>query len=271
MSDQIHIASVVAYNKMKNKNKLLLGMIFLMVIIPMALAQQQFLGVFKQGSDVNLIQICDNSTYSNITRVIYPSSQFAIDSQIEMIKTGDNYVYIFNLTQKIGSYLVYGHCDESGVDHSWSYNFEVTNSGTILSLGQIFVYSLFLILCLVVVYFSARLIFNNPLANDSSINAKLYEIKKKNEFLYYVSVLKSKMWIVGLFGIYLSLLLFLVLANQLVYNLGFSDLNEILKNIVIVMSWGLIPFGVFWIGYTIIVFYKTTERIMRYQFGGARE
>jgi hypothetical protein len=66
-------------------------------------------------------------------------------------------------------------------------------------------------------------------------------------------------------------LLFVSLFNQLVYNLGFMDLDTILSNVVIVMSWGLIPFVIFWIGYLIITVYKTTEKVMRHQFGGIRE
>ena len=259
-------------HKMKlNKIQLsLLLFISIMIIMSFSSASVSTLGTFKQGSCINLIQTCGSCTYNNITSIFTPNSTvISIDSS--MIQNGTTFNYIFCNTTELGEYQVNGIGDLNGVNTIWNYNFEITPNGFTLSLGQIFVYSLFLILCLALVFLSSKLISNSPPSKDPLINSKLYEMKKRNEFLYYVSVLKSKMWIAGLFGIYLSMLLFLVLSNQLVYNLGFSDLNEILKNIVIIATWGLIPFGVFWIGYTIIVFYKTTERIMRYQFGGNRE
>ena len=73
----------------------------------------QTLGTFQINNDVNLIQGCDNSTYSNITRVTYPNSSFAIDAETPMNVTsgGDNYNYTFSDTSVIGQYIVYGHCD----------------------------------------------------------------------------------------------------------------------------------------------------------------
>ena len=54
-------------------------------------------------------------------------------------------------------------------------------------------------------------------------------MKKRHEFLYYISILKKKFWIIGVFGVYLSLLIFTALLDQLIYNLGLNDLHNVAK------------------------------------------
>ena len=63
-------------------------MLFLSIGNVMAL---ETLGTFQLDNDVNLIQGCDNSTYSNITRILYPDSTFALDTEVIMTRSGDNY------------------------------------------------------------------------------------------------------------------------------------------------------------------------------------
>lgn len=118
--------------------------IIALMILPMVTAEVQTLGTYKKGSLVNLIQSCDNSTYSNITRLIYPNSSFAINSQTTMTKSGDNYNYTFSNNNDLGEYLVYGICDENGIQTSWSYNYFITTTGKKVSLSNIIIVIVFL-------------------------------------------------------------------------------------------------------------------------------
>ena len=132
----------------KQFNIILIAMIFLMVIIPMASAQTS-LGTFAQNLSVSLIQTCDNSTYSNITRILFPNSTFIINSQTNMTKAGDNYNYIlgYNWTQDTGNYLVYGVCDENDAYTSWQYDFTITPNGEEATIGTaVFYIGIFLVL-----------------------------------------------------------------------------------------------------------------------------
>lgn len=249
--------------------KLLLVFIFGMLLISLTSATniiQQNTPTVKQGQPFLLEQFCSNSTYANISSI--KTSSINLLGETNMIElSNDYYQYSFTNTTILGFYSAIYHCDENGVDIGGKTDFEVTNSGKTFSLGEILVYVLFLILCIGGLYYSSILLKSNAINKDPMFDLKMYEMKKRNEFSYFLTVMKSKLYIVGSFGIYLFLLLFVVLLNQLVYNLGFMDLNEILINIVLILSWGLIPFTLFWGIYLIIVFYKTTERIMRYQFG----
>jgi hypothetical protein len=171
-----------------------------------------------------------------------------------------------NFTQS-GQYAYVFQCNNSVIGGFYANSFQITPTGQEFTMVWMYGYIFFLLLCCVLVFFSFRLCINNSIAKDSMEKADMYKMKKRNEFLYYMALLKKKLWIVGVFGIYLSILLFMAILNQMVYNLGLSDLNTILINLVVVMSWGLIPFTIFWIVYLIIVFWKSTTEIMRYQFG----
>jgi len=122
-----------------------------------AQSQVQTLGTFKQGESINLIQNCLNSSYSNISRVVYPNGSFAINTQTEMIKDGDDYSYVFSNTNNSGQYLVYGVCDEGGIKVNWVYDFAITDSGSIANttsaiiyLGLLFILIIFLIVSVVI-------------------------------------------------------------------------------------------------------------------------
>lgn len=87
------------------------------------------LGTFKKDSSVILTQNCVNSTYSNLSKVIYPNSTFAINTQTIMTKNVNEYNYTFSSTRSTGKYLISGQCNEALTDTSWTYHFLITESG----------------------------------------------------------------------------------------------------------------------------------------------
>lgn len=112
---------------------------FLCIILSLAflplISASQSLGTFKQNSNVILLQACTNSTYSNLTTLTAPNSEKVISGNYSMTKSGDNYNYTFTSTFQIGTYLVYGNCDENGEYTVWQYDFTITPSGYSESLG----------------------------------------------------------------------------------------------------------------------------------------
>lgn len=119
--------------------KLLVLLIFGILLLNIASAEVQTLGVFKQRETINLIQTCDNSTYSNVTRVTYPNGNFVINEHTKMTKVGSNYNYSLLTTEQLGQYIVYGECDENGVITTWVYDFDITPSGEGESLIGLFI------------------------------------------------------------------------------------------------------------------------------------
>ena len=104
----------------------IIGVIF---FVALASAEVQHLGVFKQYDCVNLIQICGNCTYNNITSVMYPNASQALTIQKVMTKSVTEYNYTFCSTKQLGSYIVNGFGDENGIISVWSYDFEITSTG----------------------------------------------------------------------------------------------------------------------------------------------
>jgi len=125
-------------------------MILAIFLITLVSAEVQSLGTFKQNSAVNLVQSCGNSTYSNVTQVLYPDAAFALNGNYAMTKSGNNYNYTFTSTHKTGQYIVYGNCDENTVNTPWVYDFNVTPSGDSNSLIGFFFLVIILVYGLVV-------------------------------------------------------------------------------------------------------------------------
>lgn len=255
----------------KKEGKLILAFIILLVLLEFVSASDvQTLGKVKINDSILLKQNCVNVTYVNITSISVVGIQNA-----EMIPKQQNMTLVYNGYQTLlfsnntllGQYIVTGTCDENGDVKSWSYDYEVTPTGTIISSVQIVIYIFFLLICITITIFSSLLFHKNRMSKDTMDGKEMYELKKRNEVKFYGQLMKKKMWIVGLFGIYLSLLLFIAILGQLLYNIGLQDLFNITFNFVYIMAWGAIPFSIFWIAWLIISFWTSTVEIMRYQFG----
>lgn len=124
--------------------------IFLFVFILLmscASAEQQTLGTFKQNDSLNLIQNCINSTYANVSRIVYPDSTLIINEQLIMEKNGDDYNLTFLNTTKLGNYVVYGLCDENGIKTNWVYDFKITKNGeeNVGDNFNLFIYIIFIV------------------------------------------------------------------------------------------------------------------------------
>ena len=115
-------------------NKIFLAMLFAIMLVGVASAAEQSLGTFKQGDCVNLVQICSNCTFNNITSLLYPNSSSTLKDVI-MTKSGTEYNYTFCSASIIGTYVVNGLGDLDGEDTVWSYTFDITPSGFIDTLG----------------------------------------------------------------------------------------------------------------------------------------
>ena len=73
-----------------------------------------------------------------------------------MTKRGNeyNYTLISNYTGVLGSYVVNGFCTNGSDDIVWAYDFEVTPSGTDLSIAQGIIYIIFLVIAFFIFWIS---------------------------------------------------------------------------------------------------------------------
>jgi ATP-dependent Zn protease len=140
---------------MKKKDrlcKILLTLTISIILISIVIAEQDSLGTFTQNQDVNLLQICGTCTYNNISSIVLPNSTRLILDAL-MTKRGGEYNYTFFQTDLIGAYSVNGIGDLDGTDTAWSYDFEITTTGGILTTANVLFYlgSLFFLFILFIV------------------------------------------------------------------------------------------------------------------------
>ena len=137
--------------------------IVLLLLMPFAVAEIQTLGTFKQGQTIQLIQICDNCTYNNISSVLYPNGTTAL-SNVNMSRSGTSYVYNFNLTDAVGQYIINGFGDLNGVITVWNYNLYVTPMGVESTTAQSIVLAVVFVgilsFALLFFYIGNRLLYN---------------------------------------------------------------------------------------------------------------
>lgn len=108
--------------------KLILILFVVIFLISVTSAEVQTLGTFKQNECANLVQTCDNCTFVNITRVLYPNSTIAV-SNVEMTKDGTYYNYTFCLTNDTGKYTYTSFGDLDGENTVGNVNFDITPQG----------------------------------------------------------------------------------------------------------------------------------------------
>jgi hypothetical protein len=115
-------------------------------LISLVSANQQTLGVFKQGDCVELLQLCSSCSYVNILSVTYPNTSSGVINSA-MTKNGGRYNYTFCDTWLLGNYIVNGIGDVDATDTVFAYDFEITPSGNAGTSSNI---ALFLIAILLV-------------------------------------------------------------------------------------------------------------------------
>ena len=109
-------------------NKLILIGFFILVLCSFGFASDTFLGIFKTGEPINLVQTCANCTFVNITSIINPASTLIIN---DVAMTKNDFTYNYTLSQQAltGTYQACGVGDLDGTNTIWCYSFDITESG----------------------------------------------------------------------------------------------------------------------------------------------
>lgn len=138
----------------------LLCVVLITVVVAQTTPVAKF-GTFKQGTDIDLIQSCSNSSSlcdgCNISTVQYPNSTTLISDKAMTKRSGDfNHTLLGeNETRTVGDYLVSGFCFTGSETEVWIYDFTITFSGEELStagglvsiiflIGSLFIFSIVL-------------------------------------------------------------------------------------------------------------------------------
>lgn len=182
--------------------KIMLFILVAFLLISFTSAQQDSLGVFTKGTDINLIQVCSSCTYNNITTIKTANGTlFTFNEVMDKDGTFFNWTLILNYTDSSGEYKINGIGDLDGVATIWTYSIIVTYKGDVLSSSQSILYiGLFVIMLFVffmVIFFIGKL----PESNTKDEEGRLLSIS----YLKYVrSILWFVEWMIFIAMIYLS-------------------------------------------------------------------
>lgn len=94
-------------------------------------------GIYTQDDNITLLQTCDNCTYINITTIVL-GNKTTIEFNEVMTKVGSVYNWTLNsnYTSSLGTYVINGLGDDDGEETIWTYNVEVTPSGSETTTGN---------------------------------------------------------------------------------------------------------------------------------------
>lgn len=127
--------------------KLILLMLGILLVSSFISAQEVNFGTGKIDECIDLIQLCADCTYNNVTSIIYPNKT-VINLDEPMSQTGTQFNYTFCNTSGLGEYLVNGVGDLEGIDTVWVYPFTITPTGNEQTTSQGIGSAMFLFLML---------------------------------------------------------------------------------------------------------------------------
>ncbi len=143
---------VIVGVKMKRTISFLTLMIFLLLSVT---ALDDF-GVYKNGENVRITQVCSDATYINLTSISYPNSSTA-RSNVAMTLNGGDYYFDFNDTSLNGRYDVRGISD--GCEGEFATYFIITPNGELISTPKVSFYIFGIILLMIMFILSLMGIF----------------------------------------------------------------------------------------------------------------
>jgi len=88
------------------KKLILIMLIVSLCLVGTVTSAQADLGTYKKGECIELIQLCADCSYNNVTSIIYPNTTRVI-YDTPMTKRGSEFNYSFCNTNLTGEYLLW--------------------------------------------------------------------------------------------------------------------------------------------------------------------
>lgn len=221
--------------------------IFCLFFIPLTSAEVQTLGTFPTEYPINLIQICQNCTYNNITSVIFPNGSVLL-SNVAMTKLGTYYNYTIaqGRASASGRYVVNGFGDLNGQNTVWSYDFFINAVGQELDSSKAILYSVIFVIAIILFFIFIVLGVSLPYKNESD---------QMTGYIVAVSSIKY-VKILAWFFAYLSLLTIIYFGQQISH--AYLDLPLLSNSLNVVFYFMVI--GIF-VGFPLTVYFMIANGI----------
>lgn len=225
--------------------KIILTLVMSIFLISLVSGAISNLGTFEDGECIDLPQTCDDCSYNNITKILFPNNSLALEN-VQMDKDDTFYNYTFCNTESIGFYKVNGFGDPSGVKTTWNYVFEVTQTGQSFNSGQSLTGAAVMFGSLIVAFFFMFLGFK--LGQEDTLIPVAFLLVALSVALVIYSLFTA-------FG----------LSSDIVQ---YTSLSELTETIFITILWTVVGIFVLFIALMLISFIKELGRIVdRKRFG----
>ncbi len=119
----------------------------LILLLPVVFSSIERLGTFKINDPIELVQICANCTFVNISSITAPNSSIIL-TDVEMTKSGVRFNYTLTPQQSLGDYQVCGHGDLDGENTVWCFSFDITTAGFKPTTAQGLIYVISLLMAI---------------------------------------------------------------------------------------------------------------------------
>lgn len=217
----------------------------MMAMVLISFANAESLGLFKQGDTVNLIQGCTNSTYSNISKIYYPNNTIALNQNTVMPGSNGFYSYSFNNTFALGTYLVYGYCDEESLNTQWTYTFDISKNGFTLGISEAIGYGMLILIILLIVIISTIITIKLPYRNqtDAQTSATMVSYLKYVKLMMILITHAFMVWLlnilIALSDNYLNLTVYYGFVSFM-FNMLMDLAKPLFYFIIVLAGWNLI-------------------------------
>ncbi len=204
---------------------LTLCFLILIVFINPVMAQTQTLGGidgYSPGEEINLIQICTNCTFVNITTIrLGNDSLLAVNSAMTKDGTFYNHTLAPGFTTPIGDYIVNWVADPNSVEDTGSYNFHVRKAGVFLTSAESFLYIMLLIVTFIASFFFLYFGFILPYTSEVNPEGSITRLVPP-KYLKLLSIwigYGSLMWFMSILSLISNSFISIDAANTLISNL----------------------------------------------------
>lgn len=203
---------------------LLLGSLTLGLVNATTTSTIQTLGTFRMDDCITLIQTCDNCSYVNITKILYPNTSIA-GTNIGMSKSGTIFNSTFCDTHTTGWYIINTVGDLDGSPVASSYNLQVTKSGEDFSVAKSIMYIFMLILSyflfITCIISFVKIDWKDPKDYEGRI-VSVNDFKFMKVIMFFVSYLMLIFAFFVTYGVLNSFLYYDALTNifKLLYTVG---------------------------------------------------
>jgi hypothetical protein len=190
-----------------------------------------FLGTSERDLCMQLVQVCENCTYVNVTNVLNPNKTFSLLGQYATSKNDTTYNLTYCSTGDLGDYFYTSCGDLDGLTECKTSRFTITKTGRTSSVSEAIIYIISFIGGLLLFGMSLFIAIITPWRNKRSEHGKIISVNK----LKYVKL----GFILLCYPLFVWILNLLLGLSDYLYLSMYEGLFSFMFSVMIYLQWPL--------------------------------